>query len=58
MIDLKKHFNLITAMKLEEAMHHMRDNRPTEAFNILVDMRKDFLLRHRNEQRLLTESLK
>lgn len=58
MIDLKKHFNLITAMKLEEVIHHLEDNRLNEAHVILSEMRNDFMLRHRNEQRLVTESLK
>lgn len=58
MIDLKKHFSLVTAMKLEEVIHHLEDNRLNEAHVILSEMRKDFMLRHRNEQRLVTESLK
>lgn len=58
MIDLTKHFNLVTVMKLEEAIHHLEDNRLNEAHTMLTEMRKDFLLRHRKEERAAVESLK
>ena len=58
MIDLTKHFNLITAMKLEEVIQHLEDHRLNEAHTMLTEMRKDFLLRHRREEIAAVESLK